>query len=86
MPALLLLRLQVHIAQSHLLPGLLAEHGLSPQLVSFPRDTLEALIAGHTREAGVRGLRRALAAICRHVALDVVLAHEAATEIGRAHV
>jgi hypothetical protein len=69
---------QVHICQSHLLPGLLAEHGLGPQLVAFPRATLEYVITGHTREAGVRGLRRALAAVCRHVALNVVLEHEAA--------
>jgi hypothetical protein len=68
----------VHICQSHLLPGLLAEHGLGPQLVAFPRPTLEYVITAHTREAGVRGLRRALAAVCRHVALNVVLEHEAA--------
>jgi hypothetical protein len=68
----------VHICQSHLLPGLLAEHGLGPQLVAFPRSILEYVITGHTREAGVRGLRRALAAVCRHVALNVVLEHEAA--------
>ncbi|WIA37890.1 hypothetical protein OEZ86_014737 [Tetradesmus obliquus] len=72
------LREKVHICQSHLLPGLLAEHGLGPQLVAFPRPTLEYVITGHTREAGVRGLRRALAAVCRHVALNVVLEHEAA--------
>lgn len=70
--------LQVHICQSHLLPDLLAEHGLGPQLVSFPRATLEYIITCHTREAGVRGLRRALAAVCRHVALNVVLEHESA--------
>eukprot|EP00879_Flechtneria_rotunda_P024699 GHRR01026205.1.p1 GENE.GHRR01026205.1~~GHRR01026205.1.p1 ORF type:complete len:722 (+),score=296.53 GHRR01026205.1:1098-3263(+) len=69
---------QVHICQSHLLPDLLSEHGLGPQLVSFPQDTLKHIITSYTREAGVRGLRRALAGICRHLALNVVLEHESA--------
>eukprot|EP00775_Hariotina_reticulata_P001826 gene1826-2160_t len=69
---------KVHICQSHLLPELLSEHGLGPHLVSFPPDVLEYVVTAHTREAGVRGLRRALAAVCRHVALNV---HQAARVI-----
>lgn len=69
---------QVQIAQAHLLPRVLAEHGLGPQLVVFEQPVLEHLVSGYTREAGVRSLGRCLAAVCRHVAVNVVMAHDAA--------
>ena len=47
---------QVHIAQRHLLPKLLVEHGLSDEQLGFPREVLEAVASGWTREAGVRRL------------------------------
>jgi len=50
---------QVHIAQRHLLPKLLAEHGLSAEQLAFPREVLEAVASGWTREAGVRRLSQA---------------------------
>jgi hypothetical protein len=68
--------LQVHIAQAHLLPKVLAEHGLGPQLLVVERPVLEFIVRAYTREAGVRALSRALAAVCRHVAVGVVLAAE----------
>lgn len=40
------LKKQVSICQQHLLPSLLLEHGLGPQLVSFPRPTLEGVVNG----------------------------------------
>jgi ATP-dependent Lon protease len=55
------------IARRFLLPRQLREHGLSRQLrVSDP--ALRALIEAYTREAGVRGLERELAALCRKAA------------------
>ena len=70
---------KVHIAERHLIPKLLAEHGLSGAQLAFPRAALEAAAAGWTREAGVRQLSQALAAICRHVAVSVVAASEQVT-------
>ena len=51
--------MQVHIAERHLLPKLLAEHGLSAEQLAFPREVLEAVASGWTREAGVRRLSQA---------------------------
>ena len=51
--------MQVHIAQRHLLPKLLSEHGLSAGQLAFPREVMEAVASGWTREAGVRRLSQA---------------------------
>ena len=67
---------KVHIAERHLVPRLLAEHGLSPEQLVFPRSALESIVSGYTREAGVRDLERNLASICRTCAVDVALASE----------
>ena len=50
---------QVHIAQRHLLPKLLAEHGLAAGQLAFSAEVLEAVASGWTREAGVRRLSQA---------------------------
>jgi ATP-dependent Lon protease len=59
---------KLEIARRHLLPRQLAAHGLHPEQVDLPADTLRAVIRGYTREAGVRNLERELATICRKVA------------------
>mmetsp|Transcript_6093 Transcript_6093/g.13222 ORF Transcript_6093/g.13222 Transcript_6093/m.13222 type:complete len:1166 (+) Transcript_6093:153-3650(+) len=73
---------KVHIAQNHLLPKTLTEHGLSPASVSLSDGVMEFIADRYTREAGVRNLSRALAAICRHIAVDIV---SAADEGGPLH-
>jgi hypothetical protein len=67
------------IAEAHLVPRVLVAHGLPPGSVSFAPGGLEALIRGWTREAGVRDLERRLAAVSRHLALNLVLRSEAST-------
>src|SRR5690349_15351558 len=62
---------KVHIAQRHLVPKQLKEHGLSADAVSFPEKTLIKIIMAYTREAGVRNLERRLADCCRAVAVEV---------------
>ncbi|HYV65786.1 MAG TPA: endopeptidase La [Myxococcales bacterium] len=59
------------IAERHLLPRLLAEHGLNPGQLEVPRAALLAMIRGYTREAGLRELTRELASVCRKTALRV---------------
>src|SRR5205823_10735811 len=59
------------IAQEHLLPRQVAEHGLKADQLEVPPQTLKTLIRSYTREAGVRELTRELAAVCRKVALQV---------------
>jgi ATP-dependent Lon protease len=59
------------IAQQHLLPKQVSEHGLRPDQIEVPPQTLKKIIRSYTREAGVRDLTRELAAVCRKVALRV---------------
>jgi ATP-dependent Lon protease len=58
------------ISKQHLLPKELEEHGLDKGQCEIPSETLMALISSYTREAGVRNLKREIAAICRAVAVD----------------
>jgi ATP-dependent Lon protease len=62
---------KLHIAERHLLPRLLGEHGLSGAQLDCSRGTLLAIIRGYTRESGLRELTRELAALCRKIALRI---------------
>ena len=64
------------IARAHLVPRLRAEHGL-PEAPPVDEDALTLIIEGHTRESGVRQLRRALASVFRARALAIVRARGA---------
>ena len=60
------------IARGHLWPKQLRIHGLEPKTVTLTDDDALARLAdGYTREAGVRGLERELAAICRAIAIRI---------------
>lgn len=61
------------IARRHLLPQELVEHGLDAGQVEVTEEALHRIISHYTKEAGVRGLRRQIAAVLRSVARDVVL-------------
>ncbi len=62
---------KVHIAQNHLVPKQLKEHGLNPEAISISEKALIKVVTGYTREAGVRSMERRLADICRSVAVEV---------------
>ncbi len=53
------------IAEQFLVPKQLKEHALKPEVLSFSREGIEAIIDFYTREAGVRGLEREIAGVCR---------------------
>jgi ATP-dependent Lon protease len=59
---------KIHIAKRYLIPKQLAAHGLLPSELSIESDALRVVVRGYTREAGVRGLDRQIAAVCRKVA------------------
>ena len=59
---------KVAIARKFLLPQLLPEHGLSDGEIALDDDALTLVVLGYSREAGVRGLKRNLAALLRHAA------------------
>ncbi len=59
---------KLHIARDYLLPQELKGHGIKPEQVEIPDETLLSLITHYTREAGVRELRRKIAALLRATA------------------
>ena len=63
---------KVAIAQRHLIPKQVADHGLTlGEDIQFQPEALQKIIREYTREAGVRNLEREIASICRKVARRV---------------
>jgi ATP-dependent Lon protease len=71
---------KVAIASDHLVGRQLERNGLTSEEVQVERDALRAVIADHTREAGVRNLERELGKILRKVATKIA-AGELATPV-----
>ncbi|MEH7388976.1 endopeptidase La [Bacillus sp. JJ1503] len=61
-----------HIAKDHLLPKQIKEHGLTKSQLQIREDGIQKVVRYYTREAGVRGLERQLATICRKTAKIIV--------------
>jgi ATP-dependent Lon protease len=55
------------IAENHLLPRQLEQHGLEQGELTISHETLVAILHGYTREAGVRQLDRTIAEIARKI-------------------
>jgi ATP-dependent Lon protease len=66
---------KLHIARRYLVPKQLKEHGLKPSMLAITDSALREIIRRYTREAGVRGLERSIATVCRQVARKVVEGH-----------
>jgi len=64
------------IAKRYLVPKQIEAHGLTPEQVSFSDNALRLVIREYTREAGVRGLERRIADLCRKTARKVAEGHE----------
>lgn len=63
---------KLQIAKRHLLPRELKRHGLTRSQFKISDSGLRKLIAGYTKESGVRLLERKLAALCRKGAAAIV--------------
>lgn len=61
-----------HIAKEHLIPAVLEEHGLNGDLLVIEDEALRRIIDDYTREAGVRNLRRQIAAVARTASEKIV--------------
>lgn len=59
------------IAKRHLVPRCIEESGLKPRQAAFTPAALKLLIAGYTREAGLRNLQQKISAVSRKLAVDV---------------
>jgi ATP-dependent Lon protease len=72
---------KVKIARNFLLPEVLENHGLQPAQLTIDDDGIRHLIQAYTREAGVRSLKRELAACARWVAREIASGRAAMIEI-----
>lgn len=63
---------KLHIAREHLWQKQLERNGLKEDRLTISDNAMKALIAGYTREAGVRGLERKLGTVCRKAALEIL--------------
>ena len=67
---------KVRIAQTHLVPKQTADHGLiTGEHIQWTDGALRLLVRGYTREAGLRNLERAIAAVTRKIAKRRVEGH-----------
>ena len=64
---------KIEIAQKHLLPKLLKEHGLKKNQFKASKATITSAIDGYTRESGVRGLDKQMAKMIRYVAKSIAM-------------
>lgn len=62
---------KLQIAKDFLIRKQVKENGLTKELLSIQDSAVRRLVREYTREAGVRGLEREIASICRKVAKDV---------------
>jgi len=61
------------IAQRYLIPRQVREQGLSQCPPKFNTEAVAKIIQGYTKEAGLRGLERQIATVCRKIAKETVL-------------
>ncbi|MFC0270201.1 endopeptidase La [Metabacillus herbersteinensis] len=63
---------KLHIAKDHLLHKQMKDHGLKKSQLQLRDDSIQSIIRYYTREAGVRGLERQIATVCRKAARLIV--------------
>ena len=67
---------KLRIAKEHLLPKVLADHGITSDQLVLSDKTIQSLIENYTLESGVRGLQKQLAAVARY-ASEKIVSHDA---------
>ncbi|SHL24141.1 ATP-dependent Lon protease [Anaerocolumna jejuensis DSM 15929] len=70
-----------HIAKKHLMPKQILRNGLTTKQLAVSDKALAKIIAGYTKEAGVRNLERKLGAICRKAAKEIVSSQAAKVRV-----
>jgi ATP-dependent Lon protease len=74
------------IAREFLVPKQLSAHGLTDERLDFTTTGLEAILDCYTREAGVRGLEREIAAVCRAAAVRIAEGEDVRDNVDAEHV
>jgi len=62
---------KIIIAERHLIPRQLIKNGVTDKQIKFTSKSLQTIIVGYTREAGLRQLEREIGTVCRKVARKV---------------
>ncbi len=63
---------KVNIAERYLIPKQMKNNGLKPEELEIRESAVRDIVRYYTREAGVRGLEREIAKICRKVVKDIL--------------
>jgi ATP-dependent Lon protease len=74
------------IAREFLVPKQLSSHGLTDERLDFTKEGLETILDHYTREAGVRGLEREIAAVCRSTAVRLAEGEDVRAVVDPEHV
>jgi ATP-dependent Lon protease len=72
---------KLQIAREHLVPKSMDAMGISRERMTVTDEALETLISDYTMEAGVRGLRKRIDALCRSFAVKVASDTDAAVRV-----
>lgn len=64
---------KVNISQKYLIPKQLKDNGLKSEEAQFDEAAIRSMIRVYTREAGVRGLEREIAKVCRKIVKEFSL-------------
>ena len=72
---------KIKIANRYLIPRQRDAHGLKANQIAFTKGAVKHIVAGYTREAGLRNLEREIANICRGVAAKIAEGDKAAVKI-----
>ncbi|MDA8158374.1 MAG: endopeptidase La [Deltaproteobacteria bacterium] len=59
------------ITEKYLIPRQIKENGLKKDYIEFKPSAVKSIIAGYTREAGLRNLEREIGTVCRKVARNI---------------
>lgn len=63
---------KAHIAKEHLVRKQIEKNGLKQKQLTISEKSIQKMITGYTREAGVRNLERKISSICRKAAREIL--------------
>ena len=77
---------KIEIAKRHLIPKQLENHGLKKGNVTFPKDVIELIIDGYSRESGVRELDKKIAKVVRRIAKKIAFEESYTKKLSKADI
>ena len=77
---------KLSIAKNHLIPKQLKRHGLTKRMLKITDDAVGEVIAGYTRESGVRNLEREIASLCRKGAKEMLEEGKKSLTVSKANI